>query len=168
MKHVFAAVLFLMIAGPALASGGEHAKDEDAIRAAWAGHVAGMNKHDAKAAAAFMSEDGDLMDPMGKMARGRVEIEMLLAEHFQSDMMKNGTGELTVTNVMFIKPDVAVVDGDATMSGMTGPEGKPMPPMKHHATGVMVKKSGKWWAQAIRVMMPPPPPVPAGQAPAKK
>lgn len=168
MKYVSTAVLFFLLAGPAMASSEGHEKDENAIRAAWAEHVAGMNKHDAKASVAFMAEDGDILDPMGKMARGRAEIEKMMAEHFQSDMMKNTIGELSVTRVMFIKPDVALVDADAMMTGMTGPDGKPMPPMKHFVTGVMVKKSGKWWAQAIRVMMPPPPPAPAGQSPAKK
>jgi len=49
--------------------------DEAGIRATDEVFAAAWNKHDAKAMAATWAKDGDLVNPFGRVAKGRAEVE---------------------------------------------------------------------------------------------
>jgi len=57
-----------------------------------------------------------------------------------------------------VSADAAVQDWDVEMTGMKGPDGGAMPPLKHHVTVFFAKSGGKWWAVAARPAVAVPPP----------
>jgi uncharacterized protein (TIGR02246 family) len=120
------------------------------FRAAW-------NRHNAKGMAAVWAPDGDLINPFGRVAKGRAAIEALFTDE-QSTMMKGTTMEISEEATRMVSPTVAVDDWDATITGMKDPDGNPAPPLKNHVTVVLVKKSGTWWVAAARPVIYPPPP----------
>jgi len=120
------------------------------FKAAW-------DRHDPKALAAFWTADGDLINPFGRVAKGRAEIEKLFQDE-QTGIMKGTTFNLLADSAREIDADAAVADWDVEITGMKGPDGAAMPPLKNHVTVVWVKHGGNWWAAAARPVMYPPPP----------
>ena len=131
---------------------------EDAFAAAW-------NKDDAKAMAVAWAPDGDLINPFGRWARGRAEVEKLLGEE-HSTTMKGSTYAVADMKVRFVSPAVAIVDWEGTITGMHNGDGSVAAPFKHHVAAVFAKKDGKWWIAAARPYAPLPPP-PSATAPAR-
>jgi len=115
------------------------------------------NRHDAKALAAFWTADGDLINPFGRIAKGRAAIEKLFQDE-QTGIMNGTTFTIVGDSDREIAPGVAVADWDVEITGMKGPDGAAMPPLKNHVTVVWVKRDGNWWAAAARPVMYPPPP----------
>ena len=140
-------------------------KDEDAaIHKRSAEWDATWNKHDPKLMAAFFLADADLIDPFGRHAQGPDAIEALFAtDHTGTGPMVGTTYVGTVTNIRYIGKTAAIVDVDAEITGLKGPDGAAAPPLKHHVTWVAEKKNGKWMALAARpcVAVPPPAAAPA-------
>ncbi|MFY9820015.1 MAG: SgcJ/EcaC family oxidoreductase [Thermoanaerobaculia bacterium] len=126
-----------------------HARAEE-FKAAW-------DHADAKALAALWTPNGDLINPFGRVAKGRAEIEKLFHDELNS-LTKGTTFNIGSDSAREIAPDVAVADWDVEIAGMKGPDGAAMPPLKHHVTVVWVKRDGKWWAAAARPVVYPPPP----------
>jgi uncharacterized protein (TIGR02246 family) len=134
-------------------------KDEEAIKQITVDLTAAWNKHDAKAFAAAFSDDATVVNPMGRSAKGKVEIEKLLADE-HSTWAKTTTGTFTVKNVRWLKPDVAWVDVDHALTGVIAPDGKPAPDQTAHVASVIVKNAGKWQIVEARPafwMTPPAP-----------
>jgi uncharacterized protein (TIGR02246 family) len=119
------------------------------------------NKHDATAMAYLWAADGDLINPMGRKASGLTEIQRLLADE-QSKAMKSSTYAITGMKVRFLNPQMAIVDQDVEVTGVTAPDGTTMT-LKPHATAVVTKSGGQWWLASVRAFtfVPPPPPPPA-------
>lgn len=135
------------------------ASDASEIAARTQEFLAAWNRHDAKGMAAVWAPDGDLVNPFGRVAKGRAEVEALFVDE-QSKMMKGTTMEMSGEATRMVAPTVAVDDWDVAVVGMKGPDGNPAPPLKHHVTVVLVKKDGTWWVAAARpVLYPPPPPM---------
>ena len=127
---------------------------------------AAWDKKDPKAVAAFWAEDGDLVNPMGISATGPAAIEKVVAGDMMN-ILRDGKTKFTVTKLRFPKPDVVIVDMTHEISGVHGPNGMAMPPMKLLVTGVAMKKAGHWMWLAARPMVPfIPPAPPAASAPA--
>src|ERR1051325_9222268 len=93
MKKVLAVAALLLAASPSFgqaakekaaagkstgASPKEDIKSELDIRKLYEEFQANWNKHDAKALAKHWSVDGDHVDPDGRVAKGRPEVEKLL------------------------------------------------------------------------------------------
>lgn len=133
--------------------------DEEAIEARAIEFAVAWNKHDPKAMAMLWAEDGDLINPFGRIARGRREIERLFADE-HSTYTKGTMYTIDLKWIRMVKPDVAVATWDATISGMTTGDGSVMAPLEHMVTVVVVKRDGKWWTVAARPMIPSPPPAP--------
>ena len=119
--------------------------------------VAAWNRHDSKAIAALFLPDGDLINPFGRWAKGHEEVAKLLAQE-QSTAMKATTMTTNAIEVRTPAPNVALADWDVTVTGMTGPDGSVMPPVKFHGAFVWVKKGGTWSIMAGRPMLPASPP----------
>jgi uncharacterized protein (TIGR02246 family) len=128
----------------AFASGGE----EPAILKVHEDFAAAWNKGDYKTMSAVFADDADLINPLGRVAKGKAEIEKLYMDeqttafkgsHFTSDC-KSG--------VHIVKPEVAVVTCSFEVTG-----GK-VPPLKGIYTATMVKAKDKWLIVAGRPMIP--------------
>jgi uncharacterized protein (TIGR02246 family) len=137
----------------------DSAADEKALKARADEFLAAWDKDDAKGLAAIFAPDGDLINPFGRVARGRAEVEKLFADE-HATFTKGTHYNLTSLSTRLIGTDAAVQDWDIELTGMKGPDGSAMPPLKHHVTVVFEKKGGKWWALAARPAVPVPPPGP--------
>jgi uncharacterized protein (TIGR02246 family) len=100
------------------------------------------NQHNPQAFTNLWAEDGNLISPWGGEFTGRKEIEQHFAEE-HGDSMKNSEMNISVRNVRFIDPEVAFVDADITLSGMTV-GGEKADPLHDHAIFLVVKRDGKW------------------------
>jgi len=132
---------------------------EDAFVTAW-------NKHDPKAMAAQWAPDGDLINPFGRWAAGRAEIEKLFTDE-HTTFMKGTTYSFSNFKVRFPSPAIGYADWDGEVAGMHNQDGSAIPPFKHHVAALFAKKAGHWWIVAARAATFPPPPG-APSAPAKK
>jgi uncharacterized protein (TIGR02246 family) len=157
-KHILllAAVLTLALSPPA---GAAQPADEAALKARADEFVAAWDKDDGHGLAAIFAPDGDLINPSGRVAKGRAEIEKLFTEEHAGVTKGTHYNILGLTN-RFIGQDAAIQDWEAEVTGMKGPDGSALPPLKHHVTVVCVKKDGKWWVVAARPAVPLPPPGP--------
>lgn len=91
--------------------------------------------------ASFFTPDAVIINPHGEVAEGKNEFENLMSTLFRS-RFKGSIHESKILRIHFLKGDVAVVDGEATVTEMS----------KHgeisvtivRFTDVMVKESDKW------------------------
>lgn len=120
--------------------------DESAIKQSVQTFVQNWNKHDAKAMAENWTDQGDLINPAGRVAKVKTEIEKLLTDEHTS-VMKNTTANMEVKNVSPLGENLALVDIDMNIKGMTNPDGKAVPTMPLHVAVVM-KKEGTTWKYA--------------------
>jgi uncharacterized protein (TIGR02246 family) len=154
--HVLTTALVLAIGTPLVLSAAS--ADETAVRARCADFVTAWNHHDPKAMAATWAEDGNLINPFGRVASNRAEIEKLFTDEHGS-MMKGTTYETPSINVQFLTPKVALTDWVSVVTGMHDDKGNALPVFKHHVVGIFMKKNGEWSAVAVRAFadLPPPP-----------
>jgi uncharacterized protein (TIGR02246 family) len=152
MRRFFAAVAVCALVGIGTARGEDLAKAKE-VRAASDAWAAAWNRHDAKIMAAAWSPEGDLINPFGRWATGRAEIEKLFTEE-HATFMKGTTYSITNYKVRFPTPAIAVADWDGEVAGMHAADGKAMPVFKHHVTGVYAKKGNHWWMASARAAVP--------------
>jgi uncharacterized protein (TIGR02246 family) len=147
MKKMLTALL-ICVMGAALCDVARAADPTDAVKERVAAFVAAWNQHDAKAMAACWAEDGDLINPFGRVAEGREEVEKLFTDEHGA-VMKQSTNEMKVESARTVG-DVALADVDCRITGMHDAEGKELPEMKLHVYLVMKEKDGKWIIEAAR------------------
>jgi uncharacterized protein (TIGR02246 family) len=117
--------------------------DDEAIRQCIAAFVSAWNKHDPRQMAACWAQDGDLINPFGRPAQGRLKVEQLFTEE-QQGPMKQSTHQMNITSVRPIAGDLALVDAECNITGIRGPDGKEMPVFTPHVFLAMSKKDGNW------------------------
>src|SRR5882757_4258985 len=71
--------------------------------------IAAFNKGDAKAVAGFWTADGDYVDQLGSVIKGRAAIEKLYEKLFAAQ--KGAKLTIMVGSVRQVTPDVALEDG---------------------------------------------------------
>lgn len=125
--------------------------------------VTSWNAHDAKGMASVWAENGDLINPFGRKAGNRAEVEKLFQEE-QAGVMKSSTYKLESSSVRELNRGTAVGDWEGVVTGMMDPSGKALPPFAHHVFTVYVNQGGHWWAASVRAYANPPAP----KGPAKK
>lgn len=164
MKRFIIAAAVCALAGIGTAAA-EDAREKE-VRSVSDAFVAAWNKHDAKALAALWAPEGDLINPFGRVATGRAEVEKLFADE-HSTFMKASTYSLDTFKARFPSPAIAVVDYEGLATGIQGSDGSTPPPFKHHVSSVYTKKGGHWWIFAARAttFLPSPgaPAAPAGK-----
>lgn len=101
------------------------------------------NRHDPAAMAQFYAADATLVNPFGRSAKGRAEIQKLF-QYEQSAMMGNSRMEQTVTSVRPLGTEYAFVDSNVTISGIHSPDGTPMPTQRFVNSSLVVQRNGKW------------------------
>jgi uncharacterized protein (TIGR02246 family) len=119
-----------------------HAEDQKAIKQAGAAYTAAFEKGDVDRLLSYWSPDAEYIDESGKMIQGREAI----AAHIRKSQenLKGYKLKLEGSGLRFVTPDVALVDGKATL---ISPEGKEdVTPF----TSVWVKHGGKWMVRSLR------------------
>jgi uncharacterized protein (TIGR02246 family) len=156
-------ILLLILVSIALTSPAAIAAEADdaAIRKVHADFAAAWNRHDSVALAGSWSPDGDLINPEGRSAKGRAEIQTLFAEE-QAGLFKGSTFTNTINGIRMLTPTVAIVDASYEISNVMPPGGQATTTLKGLYTSVMMKQGGKWWTVSARAMAP----VPMAAAPA--
>ena len=154
---LFALVLCTLTVPAVLAADG----DEAAIRKVHADFTAAWNRHDPAALAAIWSDNGDLVNPEGRWAKGKAEVQKNFAGE-QAGIFKSSTFTNTVTGVRFLAPNIAIVDASFEIQNATPPNAPPMT-QKGLYKAVMVKEGGTWRTASAMAMAPvaPPPAAPA-------
>jgi uncharacterized protein (TIGR02246 family) len=146
MKKTLLTVLtFALIAVPMFAK----ESSEAAIRATDQAFAAAWNHHDVKAMAATWSQDGDLVNPFGRAAKGRANIETLIGDE-HAKAFKQSTYTPGPLSIRFIEPTIAVAESDTEISGIVNPDGTSAPAMNVHILRVVQKKDGKWLTVTAR------------------
>ena len=127
------------------------AADERAVEKVPLDFKDAWNKHDAKALANGFAEDGDLINPMGTAAKGREQIRKLFdREH--GGRLKQSKMALQCEPARFLAVNVAEVDCDYTLEGITAPQAPAV--LRGHITLVVVREGGKWSIASQRAMVP--------------
>jgi uncharacterized protein (TIGR02246 family) len=121
-------------------------EEEEAIHKAAAAYNAAYAKGDADAVLATWTRDAEFIDDDGKVYRGHKVLGPLFAKALPSFKGYKITGKLT--SIRFVKPDVALVDGEQTF---TPPRGESN---VSQFTSVWVKTDGKWLIRSARDLTP--------------
>jgi uncharacterized protein (TIGR02246 family) len=151
---LFSMTISLAVAGPAAAA----AKDEDAVKARVADFIATFNRGDAKAVAAYWTDDGTLVNPVGHAGKGPAEIEKVVAADLAT-ILKDTKMEMKVVQFRAVGKDAVWLEIEHTVAGAKGPDGKPLATMTFHVPALMVKKAKVWMisdARPYAYLTPPP------------
>ena len=142
----------LLIANSASFAQTPGAESEAQIRAIVQSETDAWNKGDAEAFGAHYAEGGSFTNVIGQQLYGR---KAFVAQHAMifSTIYKGSHNSLDVSKIMFLRPDVAVVDIDGFLSGATrlppglkaGPDGT----LHVKLQEVMTRENGIWWIAAF-------------------
>ena len=140
MRLILLGVVFLSVL-PAQPS-----KDEAAVKGVVARYVEAREKRDAAAVEAVFTRDADQLVSSGEWRKGR---EAVVRGTLASSESTGGHRTITVENVRFVTPDVAVADGRYEISGIAGGQTRRM-----WSTFVITRGADGWRISAIRNMLP--------------
>jgi uncharacterized protein (TIGR02246 family) len=117
--------------------------DQQAIVAVMDRFVGAWNQHDAIAFAAIFAEDADFTNWRGEGASGQAKIEAFHAPMFAT-IFKDSHLRYTAIKTRLIRPDVAAVDVQWHMTGVTDAQGNPRPDRRGLLSFTMEKSVGQW------------------------
>jgi len=132
-------------------------KEEEAIHTLFNEFVSAWNTHNPRAMSMAYSEEGDVINPFGRVAKGRSEIERLFKDE-QSGPLKDSRLSLRPENIRLLSPEIALTDHAFEITGVRDPQGKDVPTMRGHLTEVLKKSGDMWLVVACRPMVPLPTP----------
>ena len=130
----------------------DRSADKAAIQALLDAHGAAWSRGDAAAAAAVMTQDADWVGGDGGIYEGRAAIEAAHREWLAGSAKGSRHLHPGTPGIRFLRPDVAIVDGDSYASGVHDDHGQELPPQTSRYTAVMVKENGRWLVAAFRSM----------------
>ena len=116
--------------------------DETAIVQLQARQADAWNRHDAAAYARLFTPDGDVVNVLGWLWRGRAEIERKLAAAF-AFVFKDSKLAITDVQVRALSPTVAVAHVRWTMTGARTPPGM-AEPREGIQLQVLTKQGNEW------------------------
>jgi uncharacterized protein (TIGR02246 family) len=103
------------------------------------------NRHDPAAMAAAFAEDAVLINPSGRVARGRAEIARLFEDEQGRGMMKGTRFSHRVTGTRQLAPGLVFVDEEMTLSGAHDPNGQALPDQHVHGAMLLARQQdGRW------------------------
>jgi uncharacterized protein (TIGR02246 family) len=153
MKTAFMAALimaFTVLGVPSFAADSvKSSKDTNEIYNSFSKFFESWNKHDVKGMIAHWTDNASLINPMGRAANGKAELEKLLTDE-QTMIFKDSTANLLSLTTQSVARNVAWYDGEMTIDNAMGPDGAAMPELKIHITGLMQKDPGRWLVRAAR------------------
>lgn len=130
--------------------------DEAAIRALESDYDRAWDAGDLPSLMRLFVDDVVVIDPLGRTSVGREAVGRMLAsvlDGFGKDSSHAGA----IERVSFVTDDVALADGEATITGLRDAGGAPSPPFLHRFTDVVVKTGDEWRIAQIRACAPAPP-----------
>jgi uncharacterized protein (TIGR02246 family) len=148
---VSAAVLALGLA-PASAQSKDPAVEK--LAADWA---AAFTRADAKALASLYTDNAIRVTPESGRIVGRDAIGKEFATNFAGPW-KGAAIKITTGDLQVVAPDIAVGEGTYEVTGVKGPDGKPVPPIKGTYVNTLVKKNGAWLLASNAAVLPAAPP----------
>ena len=151
MLPAIAFVLFALTTQPASPASGSDSAAEAAIRTIVADQVVAWNAGDAKQYASRLAPDASFTNLFGMVMYGAPAFEKRHAE-ILSTFYKGTTKRHTVRRIRFVAADVAIVDIDNEVHGVTSmPGGIAVPKdgvVKTQLMEVFVRRQGQWWIEA--------------------
>jgi uncharacterized protein (TIGR02246 family) len=145
--------LIFVAALAGLSAGTGAVDDRTEIQKVLDAHAAAWTAGDAHAAAAVMTDDADWLRRDGVMIHGKAAIEAMHREIFAGPGKNTRHEHPGSADIRFIRPDVAIVDGDSFVGPM---DAKPTPDTIGRYTAVFVKERGAWKVTAFRPSPTPP------------
>jgi uncharacterized protein (TIGR02246 family) len=128
------------------------AKEERAIQKQVDAFVAAWNKHDARSMANVYAEDADLINPMGRIAKSRTEIEQLFRDE-QAGHFKQSQFSATPQSTRFFARDLAIITQAFEVSGAIDDSGN-RTTLRGQFTNVMKKHGDTWQVLVCRAAIP--------------
>ena len=151
MLPAIAFVLFALTTQPASTASGSDSAAEAAIRTIVADQVVAWNAGDAKQYASRLAPDASFTNLFGMVMYGAPAFEKRHAE-ILSTFYKGTTKRHVVRRIRFVTADVAIVDIDNEVHGVTSmPGGIAVPKdgvVKTQLMEVFVRRQGQWWIEA--------------------
>lgn len=122
--------------------------DDQAVRDVVAQYMKARNEKNAEAARRLFTPDADQLVSTGEWRKG---IDSMIRGMMASSHKELGRSSITVEDVRFIEPDVAIVDGRYQTTSVNGA-------IRNMWTTLILKRTGgEWRIAAIRNMLPSPP-----------
>jgi uncharacterized protein (TIGR02246 family) len=127
--------------------------DEEAVRAVGLAYDVAWNAGDVATMMSLLTDGAVITNPSGDTTVGRDEATSSFTT-LMDGRMRGSRHKSELIAVRFVKSDVALVDGMATISNI----GEYSEPLRHHYTDVLVRTSDGWRIDQIRayVFMQPP------------
>ena len=116
-------------------------KWDPAIEKVFQDYEAAFNKGDGHTVVALFTSDAMLVSPTGGLCVGRAEIEKDMAEAFAGPF-KGAKATFRIGRVQMVKPDIALVEGNVDVTGMSTP-------MAGRYLSTMVRERGEWRIASI-------------------
>ena len=127
-------------------------KEERAIQKQVDAFVAAWNRHDTRSMANVYSEDADLINPRGRIAKSRTEIEQLFRDE-HAGPFKQSQFSATPQSTRLLGPDLAVITEAFEVSGAIDDAGS-RTTLRGHFTNVMKKHGDTWQVLVCRAAIP--------------
>src|SRR5207244_1038739 len=105
-----------------------------------------------KAMSALYTDDADMVNPNGRIAKNRKEIETLFRDE-HSNIFKDSRMALRQSGIRLLAPDVAVGDYEFEVTGARDQAGKPTT-LRGHLTDIFKRQGTAWMVAASRPMIP--------------
>jgi uncharacterized protein (TIGR02246 family) len=125
----------------------DHSEDEAAIRRYIEGVNEAFNRGDAKAIAATYAPDADYIDSLGRVSKGRADIEQTF-QGFLTGLYQGAKLEGGIENIRFLTPTMALIDITGEATPQQGPS------RRLRGVHVLVKQDGRWLSTAGRTWVP--------------
>jgi uncharacterized protein (TIGR02246 family) len=149
-RHVYGLLLSIVALLPAAASAQDTAA-ETAIRAIVAEQAVAWNAGDGARYASRLAPDASFTNLFGMVMYGAPAF-VKRHQEILSTFYKGTTKKHAVRRIRFVTPDVAIVDIDNAVHGVTAmPPGISVPPdgiIKTQLMEVFVRRNGQWWIEA--------------------
>ena len=146
MHAKFAILCSFISAGLCFAQNSAPGNDEAPIREIVSKYVDARERNDPQAVEALFTSDADQLVSSGEWRKGR---DAVVRGAMASSRSTGGKRTITVEQVRFVTPDVAIDDGRYELTGLSGGTTRSM-----WATLVMKKTNTGWRIAAIRNMLP--------------
>ena len=146
MRANFAILCCFISAGLCFAQSSARENDEAPIREIVNKYVDARERIDPNAVEALFTGDADQLVSSGEWRKGR---DAVVRGTMASSRSTGGKRTITVEQVRFVTPDVAIADGRYELTGLSGGATRSM-----WATLIMKKASDGWRITAIRNMLP--------------
>ena len=125
-----------------------NSQDEAEIRKVETGLQEAWNRHDIRAFANLLTEDGDVVNVVGWWWRGRPQIERKITDA-HAFIFRDSTLTHNEVHIRFLTPQIAVVHVLWSLVGHKNPDGTPGQPRKGIETQVLQQQAGKWLVAAL-------------------